>query len=1279
MITAAGSGYSRWRDIAVTRWRDDTTCDDTGSYLFLCDVASGLGWSAGFQPSGVEAQSYDMAFADDRAAFMRRDGAIETRLDVIVASEDQGELRRVSITNHDMTARDIDVTSYAEIVLATAASDAAHPAFSNLFVETEYEVERETLLATRRLALPEDVAIWLAHSVSVDGERIGELEWETSREQFLGRGRNVHAPHAERNRYRLSNTVGSVLDPIVSLRRRVHVRSGETARLTFATFVAPSRDAALALSDKYRNAAAFDAVAEASRQSRLAVRHDGLEAGEPQLFQTLAGHILYPDKTLRVGGGAIALHTEGVDALWAKGVSGDLPIVVVALDDALHVEIVRQLLRAHAYWRSKCLSVDVVVVNELTGADGATLQSQIEEAIRAAEAALTPDALKLHGKTFAFQAEGLSTAQRRVFDSVARVTLSSSSGTLADQIAGIVLADAAAPPRPPRVAETEKTVIGTAMPVAHLEFFNGFGGFDHEGSEYVTVLRPGHWTPAPWTNVIANADFGCLVSECGSGCTWSIDSQQNVLTGWSNDAVSDPPSDMFYVRDADSEEVWTPTPLPIREHIGEYVVRHGHGYTRFERESHGVSLDLLQFVPAADPIKICRLTLANRSPRLRRLSVTGYLDWVLGVTRSESAPNVTTEMDAETGAMFARNDWNRDFGTRIAFADLDGLQQTWTGDRTEFLGRNGATDCPAALASGAPLSGHVGAALDPCCALQTLVELPVGGQVTVVLLLGQAATRDDARALITRYRTDDLDARLAAVTDGWAHVLNAVEVQTPDRALDVMLNHWLLYQTLACRVWARTAFYQASGAYGFRDQLQDVMALAVSRPGMTREHILRAAARQFTEGDVQHWWHETTGAGVRTRISDDALWLPYAATHYLAVTSDQAVLDEIVPFLDGAALKPGQTESYFEPGAATQRGTLFEHCTRALDRSLAVGAHGLPLIGTGDWNDGMNRVGAGGKGESVWLAWFLHTNLVSWASVAAARGEDARAAAWTAHANELKAAVEREAWNGEWYTRAFFDDGTPVGVAGADACAIAAIAQSWSVISGAGDAVRVRQAMRAVDEHLVRRHDNLSLVLTPPFDHTALQPGYIKGYVPGVRENGGQYTHAAVWTAIAFAELGDGDGTAALLGMLNPINRSGTMDGAKQYRVEPYVSVGDVYSKPPHIGRGGWSWYTGSAGWMYRAGIEWLLGVRVQNGRLVVDPCVPSAWPGFSVALRIGATRFEITVENPRRVCRGIALLELDGVASDDRTGIAIVDDERIHRVHAVLGDVDHQRMTPVA
>ena len=1270
MITAAGSGYSRWQDLAITRWREDATSDDTGSYVFLRDITSGERWSAGFQPSGEAPESYDVSFAEDRAEFIRRDRAIATRLTVIVSSEDDAEVRRVSLTNNGVGTREIEVTSYAEIVLAPAAGDAAHPAFSNLFIQTESIAERDTLLATRRRRAPEDAEIWLAHVLAVEGETIGELQWETNRAHFLGRGHGVRAPHAETDGRELSNTVGSVLDPIVSLRRRVRVRPGKTVRVAFSTLVASSRSAVLDLADGYRDVARFERVATVARtQAEVQLHRLGLEPDEAHLFQTLGGSILYADRALRASAEVLARRAEGIGALWAHGISGDLPIVFVEIDQPDDIGIVRQLLRAHAYWRLKRLAVDLVILNDRSSSDLQDLQTQLETLVQTSQSMPRPEGSESQGKVFTLRADRVTAAQRDVLESVARVDLSSRGGTLAEQVTRTHRAEAApvTAPRPRPAAVT--SAVKAAEPHPELEFYNGLGGFDADRREYVTILRAGHWTPAPWINVIATPNFGCLISEVGSGCTWSINSQENLLTAWSNDPVSDPPSEMFYIRDDDSGELWSPTPLPIHEESGEYVVRHGHGYTRFAYDAHGVALELLQFVPVDDPIKISRLTLTNHSPHARRLSVTAYLEWVLGVSRSGSAPYVITEMDSSTGAMFARNSWSQDFGTRIAFADLGGAQTAWTGDRTEFLGRNGGLDRPAALSRGERLSGRSGAAFDPCCALQTTVEIPAGGHASVVCFLGQTETREQARVLIQRYRSADLGARLTAVTDGWAQVLGTVQVKTPDRSLDLVLNQWLLYQTLACRLWARTAFYQASGAYGFRDQLQDVMALAVSRPDLTRAHILKAASRQFVEGDVQHWWHEPVGRGVRTRICDDPLWLPYVASHYLDVTGDQAILDEAIPFLEGAVLAAGQLDSYFEPRIAAEHGTLFEHCARALDRSLGVGVHGLPLMGTGDWNDGMNRVGVQGKGESVWFAWFLHTVLATWAPVAAARGERTRAEAWATHAKTIKEAVERSAWDGSWYRRAYFDDGTPLGTAGSDACAIDSIAQSWSVISGAADPDRARRAMASVDQHLVRRSDDVVLLLTPPFDHTALEPGYIKGYVPGVRENGGQYTHAAVWAVIAFAALGDGDKAAELLAMLNPITHAATPSGVQQYRVEPYVAVGDIYSEAPYVGRGGWTWYTGSAGWLYRAGIEWLLGVRVRGARLMLEPCIPSGWPGFTTTVRYHSARYDIAVENPAGVCRGVAVLELDGVAVDGGAGIPLADDQKIHRVRAVLGD----------
>jgi cyclic beta-1,2-glucan synthetase len=775
-----------------------------------------------------------------------------------------------------------------------------------------------------------------------------------------------------------------------------------------------------------------------------------------------------------------------------------------------------------------------------------------------------------------------------------------------------------------------------------LEYFNGFGGFAEDGSEYVVTLAPGLATPAPWINVVANQSFGFQASETGAAFTWSQNSRERQLTPWSNDPVSDAPGEAFFIRDRDSGEVLCPTASPMRDEAASYVIRHGRGYSRFECAAQGLRLDLIQYVPLSDPIKIARLSIVNASERARRLSATAYAEWVLGASRSAAQAFLVTERDIEAGAIFASNRWRAAFKERIAFAHLAGAE-SWTGDRREFIGRNGSLASPAAIMEGAGLSGRLGAGLDPCAALETSVELAPGQSVELVFLLGDAASAEEARALIARYRSADLDAVLKAVTAFWRETLGAVEVKTPDRSFDLMMNGWLLYQTLACRVWARAAFYQASGAFGFRDQLQDVMALAGARPEIARAHILAAAARQFEEGDVQHWWLPETGQGVRTRISDDRLWLAHAALHYVKTTGDEALLEESIGFLRGPPLGTGETEAFFRPDDGQESASLYEHCARALDASLEMGPHGLPLIGGGDWNDGFNRVGLSGRGESVWLGWFLHKVLSDFAPIAQSRGDAARGARWAAAMAALSAALEREAWDGDWYRRGWYDDGAPLGSAASEECRLDSIAQSWAVLSRAGDPDRARRAMAAVERDLIRANHNIALLFAPPFDTSAPDPGYIKGYPPGVRENGGQYTHAAAWSVMAFAALGEGDKAAGLFWMLNPINHARTRADAHRYKTEPYAVAADIYAAPGHVGRGGWSWYTGSAGLLHRAGLESILGVVLDGAHVRIDPCIPASWPGFSATLRLRGARYDVTVTNPNGVAHGIAAASLDG------------------------------------
>ena len=1259
MVTNAGGGYSRWRDLALTRWREDVTCDNWGAFCYIRDLASGNVWSTAYQPTLKRADSCEAVFSEGRATFRRSDYAIETHTQIAVSPEDDVELRRVDITNCSAIRRAVDVTSYMEIVLALPATDAAHPAFSKLFVETEIVRERQAILCTRRARAPDEPTPWMFHLLGSHKPAREEVSYETDRLRFIGRGRTTADPQALHDNAALSGSAGPVLDPVAAVRCRITIEPGETATVDLISGISETREACMALVDKYQDRQFADRVlAAAPTHGRAILTRLQANGADAQLYARLAGSVIYANASLRTDPGILGKNRQGQSGLWRFAISGDLPIVLLRIADPANIELVRQLLQAHAYWRLKGLAVDLVILCEDSEGRPSTLHEQITKLIAAGG---DTDRVDHPGGIFVHPADKIDDEDRILLQTVARVVINDSWGSLAEQLDRSRASPASVLPRP----SARRSSNGTPAPVVSthrgLIFFNGLGGFTPDGREYVITSTTGHMTPAPWVNVLANPSFGTLVSESGSATTWSENAHEFRLTPWSNDPVGDPNTEAYYLRDEENGRFWSPTLLPSGG-ATPYVTRHGFGYSIFEHSEEGIDSELFVYVAINAPVKFAVLKLHNRSGRARRLSVTGYLEWVLGDERTKTNMYVITELDSGSGALFARNPYHTDFAGRTAFFDVDDVaDRSFCGDRAEFLGRNGTLRNPAAM-SRSQLSGTVGAALDPCAAIRVPFEVADGQKREIVFRLGAGGNVEEARDLVRHWRGSIAahDA-LVAVQQYWGHTLEAVQVETPDLALDVLANGWLVYQILACRVWGRNAFYQSSGAFGFRDQLQDVMALIHTEPSLVREHLLSCASRQFPEGDVQHWWHPPSGRGVRTHCSDDYLWLPIATCRYVLATGDTSVLDEPVHFLEGRALKDDEASYYDLPTQSAEVANVYEHCVRAVIRGLRFGDHGMPLMGSGDWNDGMNLVGAGGKGESVWLGFFLCAVLAQFGELARLRGDLSFAQRCQSDAVRLRQNIEQGGWDGAWYRRAYFDDGSPLGSAENSECRIDSIAQSWSILSGSGEAPHARMAMDAVDRILVRRESALVQLLDPPFDHSKPDPGYIKGYLKGVRENGGQYTHAAVWAAMAFAAMGDAERAFELFNMINPVNHANSTDSIAVYKTEPYVLASDVYAFPPHRGRGGWTWYTGSAGWMYRLILESLLGVRLDVDKLHFEPCLPADWTTFKLHYRYRETIYHITVS---QICTadGKTRVPLDGVERHDQA-VPLVDDGQEHVV----------------
>lgn len=1231
MVTSTGAGYSRCKDLGVTRWRADATRDHWGQFIYLRDVQKGQVWSATYQPTCTTPTRYETIYSIDKAEYFRRDGQFDTYLEIAVSPENNSEMRQLKISNTGDVAREIEITSYAEVSLVAPSDDLSHSSFQKLFIETEYVPEKAALLARRRPREAEQPVEWAVHALSASADVIATVQYETSRQTFVGRGRTPQHPSALDPGVQLTGTTGAVLDPIFSLRCRVTVPPDESVTVAFTTSMASSRDEAIALADQYHDPRGVQRAFElAWAYSQVELRHLHLSPAKMHLYQRLASGMLYPDRGRRASADRIRENRLGQRGLWRYGISGTVPLFVVYVTKPEQIELVRESIGAHLYWKGRGLKNEFVVVNDYPGSYLDALQEQLVQLMQEMQIRLDDKPADV----FLLRGAQIPTEDKILLASCASVILYGDRGSFGRQVE--TGATTTTPPlkRPTTVnmskafpaanASETKDKLGTpgarhfeVMATDDLEFWNGFGGFARDGREYHIRLGREQTTPMPWSNVIANPQFGCLVTESGGGYTWFGNSRENKLTTWANDPVTDTPSELLYIFDFDSGEVFSPFG-GMKRGDNDYWVQHGQGYSKFIHRSNKLSQEALVSIAPDDPVKFIVLRLRNEQQQYRRLSISYFAEWVLGVCREETQMHIVTSVDEKTGALLATNSYHPELSGQVAFLHVFQGERTLTGDRTEFIGRNGNLARPAAIGA-SPLSGRTGAGLDPCGAVQTSIRLAPNEEIEIVFLLGAAAELEAVGPLVARYQSlAQVHQSCDETVYRWNETLEAVEIKTPDRAFDLIVNRWLLYQTLSCRVWGRSAYYQAGGAFGFRDQLQDVMALVYSQPALARKQILNAASRQFEEGDVQHWWHPPEGRGTRTRFSDDLLWLPFVVCHYLMVTGDQNILDQQISFLHSPPLEPHQQERYETPSISPSSASLYEHCRRTIEHGFRVGVHGIPLMGCGDWNDGMNKVGEGGQGESVWVGWFLLVILDRFMPLMETHGDTKLAAEWKTRSAELRKAIEDNCWDGAWYRRAYFDDGTPLGSSQNDECQIDSIAQTWAVIARANPD-RSRAAIESVLKRLVLWKENLVLLFTPPFNESRLDPGYIKGYVPGIRENGGQYTHSSTWLIQALGILNDGNRAMQIFDLVNPINHALTQEDVRQYQVEPYVVAADVYGVAPHVGRGGWTWYTGSAAWLYRAAIEFILGFQLHEKSVRFVPKIPDAWNGFQLRLRRGS------------------------------------------------------------
>jgi cyclic beta-1,2-glucan synthetase len=1212
-LRASGAGVSRWRGRNVTRWRDDLLRDGYGSFFYLRREGQQAMASLTAKPAPGPGWRYHARFMADRVQFHAHDDDLIATITVLVSPEDDTELRTVTLHNIGRTEQVLDLFSCFEAVLADPRADEVHPAFSNLFVQTRWEPHWRALMLTRRPRLHSDPKMAVSHFLAEAEADLISVDCIADRRVFAGRNHPAHQPALLPQPKGSDDNPINGLDPVASLHVKLRLAPGAIAKLCFATAAAETEDELAPRIDKYLQPMHVERASRmAATLAQVRLRDLALTPEENLALQDLTTALMY--SLSRPAAERTPLDQR---QLWRFAISGDKPIVLVRIHSSSGIPLVHALLRAQPWWAFGGLVVDVVVLNSEPNSYLMPLQRDIlalrDRLMQAVQYSFPPsDAAGF----YLLREHETSTAEKAALTGLARVVLTADGRPLEVQVAA--LRESWLPQLNSAVARAPLS--GQVRAAKNATGISPQSHFDPESGEFRFELQNGQPLPRPWVNVIANPVFGFQVSETGSGYTWAGNSRLHQITPWSNDPVRDPAFEHWLLQDLDSGQVFPLTPSLLTAPDSRWSVRHGQGYSVFEGLHGGLQVETTFFADLSEAVKVVQVRVRHQGAGRRRLRAVAMVEWQVGDARG-ARRTLHTWKGPEQAAVFAQQRESQGgFGGSTVFLAFLGTTgaatgMQWTCNRGEFFDTLGRLVLPDTLGQ---LSGG---ALDPCAALAGEFTLAGGGVLEFSFILGHGADAAAAEqmALDWTQRTtgDDGSQALAGVKAWWSELLGKVQVRTPDPLFDALLNRWLLYQTVACRLWSKAGFYQAGGAFGFRDQLQDAMALGLADPGRLREQIVLNASRQFPEGDVQHWWHAPGGAGVRTHFSDDLLWLPYACAHYVEVTGDVALLDDAVPFIDGPPIPEGAEDAYYSPHISAQSASIYEHCARTIDHSLAVGVHGLPLMGTGDWNDGMNLVGHEGRGESVWLGWFLCSVVECFLPFAKTRGDDARAARWVEARNGWVAALHDAGWDGAWFRRAFFDNGAPLGSAANAECRIDLIAQAWAVLSGASTAAFTTPAMQSLKKQLIDEQAGLLRLLDPPFQHSGNNPGYIQAYPPGVRENGGQYSHAGVWAMMAQALTGDTEGAWNSFEALSPAHRSQHPQRGPAYEIEPYVMAGDIYSAAPYVGRGGWSWYTGSAAWLYRAALETLLGLAVRPGRLSLSPRLPAHWPAVEIRLKL--------------------------------------------------------------